>query len=69
MPQTAELLASAIPLRRTNRHPFKDIAVPPDVLSDLTDAARVESGQLVVVDPMVRDGVVGLVRTAESAGT
>jgi nitroreductase len=63
--ETAELLAAAIPLRRTNRHPFEDIAVPAEVLADLTDAADAEGGTLLIVDPLIRDGLLSLVRTAE----
>jgi nitroreductase len=66
VPETARLLAHAIPSRRTNRRPFAEIALPEEVLGDLVDAARVEGGCLVPVDPMVRDAVLGLVRAAET---
>jgi len=62
---TARLLAHAIPLRRTNRRPFDETPLPREVLTDLADAASVEGGTLVQVDPTVRDAVLGLVRTAE----
>ena len=65
IPETARLLAHAIPQRHTNRRPFHDIAIPSEVLTDLADAARVEGGTLILVNPLVRDRVLGLVRTAE----
>jgi len=61
----AVLLAHAIPQRHTNRRPFHDIAIPSEVLTDLADAARVEGGTLILVNPLVRDRVLGSVRTAE----
>jgi len=63
--ETARLLAEAIPRRHTNRRPFDPTAVPPEVLADLCGAAAVEGAHLEVVDPAVRDAVLGVVRTAE----
>jgi nitroreductase len=66
VPGTARRLAEAIPHRRTNRRPFSGLPVPTEVLADLADAAVVEGGILVVVDPEVRHAVLSLVRTAEN---
>lgn len=63
--ETARLLAHAIPHRRTNRRPFEDIPVPPEVLEELAAAARVEHADLMVVDPLLRDAVFSIVRAAE----
>jgi nitroreductase len=65
VPETARMLDHVIPLRRTNRRPFDEISLPKEVLGDLAAAARVEGGDLVQVDPLVRDTLLGLVRTAE----
>ena len=42
-------LAEAIPLRRTTREPFRDQAVPDEVIRDLRDAAAAEGARLDVV--------------------
>jgi nitroreductase len=64
-PDTAAMLARAIPHRHTNRRPFSANAVPPEVLAELAAAARVEGGDVVVAAAPVRDAVLGLVRAAE----
>ncbi|WSX86231.1 nitroreductase family protein [Micromonospora sp. NBC_00898] len=63
--ETARLLARAIPHRHTNRRPFRDVPVPPEVLEELSAAASSEHGELVAVDPALRDAVFGIARTAE----
>jgi nitroreductase len=63
--ETARLLAEAIPRRCTNRRPFEATPVPPEVLADLCVAAAAEGGDLVVAGPVLRDAVLGVVRTAE----
>lgn len=64
--ETARRLDRAIPLRHTNRRPFEDIPVPPEVLDDLVAAARAEHADLTILEPAVRDDVFDLVRAAES---
>jgi nitroreductase len=61
---TVAALAHAIPLRHTNRRPLRPIEVPDHVVGDLIAAARVEGGQLTVMDKRGRDAVLGLVRSA-----
>ncbi len=63
---TVRLLAQAIPRRHTNRRPFLEVAIPPEVLHELVEAAAVEGGRLAVADPGARDAVLNLVRLAES---
>ncbi|WBC22620.1 MULTISPECIES: nitroreductase family protein [unclassified Solwaraspora] len=63
--ETVRLLARAVAHRRTNRRPFADLAVPGEVLDELTAAARTEHGRLAVVDPMMRSSVLALIGTAE----
>ncbi len=65
-PETARVLAHAIPLRRTNRRPFSDVPVPPEVLAELGEAARAEGAHLTPVGPELRDGIFDLVRVAET---
>lgn len=62
---TVRALAAAIPRRHTNRRPFSELPVPADVLEELVAAARAESGRLSVADPVSRQAIVSLVRTAE----
>jgi nitroreductase len=64
--ETARLLAHAIPRRHTNRRPYADIALPPEVRAELTDAAAVEGAVLTVLEPPVIDAVLSVVRTAEN---
>ncbi|MER6591101.1 nitroreductase family protein [Micromonospora purpureochromogenes] len=64
--ETARLLARAIPHRHTNRRPFQDLPVPPEVLDELSAAAGAEHGEMVVVDPTLRDAVFGIARAAEN---
>jgi nitroreductase family protein len=61
---TVRALADAIPRRHTNRRPFHDTPLPADVLDELVAAARAEGGRLVVADAAGREGVLGLVRSA-----
>lgn len=63
--ETVRLLARAIAHRRTNRRPFADLPVPPEVLDELAAAARTEHGRLAVVDPLVRESMVALIGNAE----
>lgn len=62
---TVRWLAAAIPHRHTNRRPFRDLAIPTDVLDELRAAARVEGAQLAVADPVGRTAILSLVRTAD----
>jgi nitroreductase len=62
----AELeLHAAIARRRTNRLPFSDRPVPPGVLAELVEAARVEGAILHVLDHDEAVRVLGLARDAE----
>ena len=63
--ETVRLLAEAIPRRHTNRRPFEATPVPAEVLAELCVAAAVEGGDLVVAEPVLREAVLGVVRTAE----
>ena len=62
--ETIQMLAGAIPKRRTNRRPFRDIEVRDEVLDQLTAAARVEGARLAVTDPVIREAVLSLALTA-----
>ncbi|HEU4425988.1 MAG TPA: nitroreductase family protein [Pilimelia sp.] len=62
---TARLLDRAIPQRRTNRRPFRDVAVPPEVVAELAAAARAEDGGLTVLEPDLCGSVFDIVRIAE----
>jgi hypothetical protein len=67
-PTAADLaLANAIPHRHTNRRPFADMPIPPDILEELARAAATESAALLAVDPALREGVLSLTRTAENS--
>lgn len=59
-------LAPCIAQRRTNRRPFADRPVPEPVLAALSLAAAAESATLETADPALREGVLGLTRTAEN---
>ena len=62
----AELeLHAAIARRHTNRLPFSDRPVPPGVLAELVEAARVEGAMLHVLDHDETVRVLGLVRDSE----
>jgi nitroreductase len=62
----AELeLHAAIARRHTNRLPFSDRPVPPGVLAELVEAARVEGAILHVLDHDETVRVLGLVRDSE----
>ncbi|MGE5828974.1 MAG: Acg family FMN-binding oxidoreductase [Micromonosporaceae bacterium] len=65
-PAAVRALAAAIPHRHTNRRPFADRPVPPELLRELTGAAAAEGATLVVLEPALRDGVLSLTRTAEN---
>lgn len=62
--ETVVALAAAIPRRRTNRHPFRDVPVPGTVIDELRAAAAVEGARLSVADPVGRDAILALVETA-----
>jgi hypothetical protein len=62
----ARVLAEAITRRHTNRRPFAERPVPDRVLDDLADAATAEHAALLVLDDILRDGVLSLTRTAEN---
>jgi len=62
---TVVALAEAIPRRHTNRRPFTDIPIPPEVLDELVAAARIEGGTASVLDDTARRQVLGVVRSAE----
>ncbi|HKS98812.1 MAG TPA: nitroreductase family protein [Rugosimonospora sp.] len=62
---TIQTLAAAIPRRHTNRHPFHNTPVPADVLDELHAAADVEGARLARTDPVGRDAILSLVRTAD----
>jgi nitroreductase len=64
--ETARLLAQAIPRRHTNRRPYADVAVPQEVLAELTAAAATEGATLTVLDRPATVGVLSVVRTAEA---
>ncbi len=66
---TVRALSTAIPGRRTNRRPFREVPVRDEVLDRLRDAARAEGATLVVADPGARESVLGLVRTGQFEGT
>jgi nitroreductase len=61
---TVKALASAIPKRRTNRRPFRDIEVRDEVLDQLAAAARTEGAAMAVADEPGRQGILGLTRAA-----
>jgi nitroreductase len=60
-------LHAAITLRHTNRGPFRARPVPPGVLAELVDAARVEGGILHILDHDETARLLYLVRDAERA--
>src|SRR6185369_1146007 len=62
----ARVLAGAIARRRTNRRPFKNLALPGRIVDELCQAAALEQAQLVFPDPILRDAVHSLTRTAEN---
>jgi len=64
LPAELELYA-AIPRRHTNRLPFSDRPVPPAVLAELVEAARVEGAILHVLDREEAIRVLRLVQDAE----
>ena len=64
---TVLALASAIGKRRTNRRPFRDIDVRDEVIDQLTAAARVEAATLTVADPIGREVILDVVRSAQEA--
>jgi nitroreductase len=65
-PGSSLALADAIPRRRTNRRPFADRPVPHGTMEELAAAATMEGAVLMEVDSPLRDGVLGLTRTAEN---
>jgi nitroreductase len=65
VPSAARKLAEAVRLRHTNRRPFAERPVSDRVLNDLANAASAEQASLLVVDDVLREGVLSLTRTAE----
>jgi nitroreductase len=66
VPAGVTALAETIPRRHTNRRPFADVPLPYGTLEELSGAAAAESAELLIVDPDLRDGVIGLTRTADN---
>jgi nitroreductase len=66
---TVRALASAIGKRRTNRRPFRDIEIRDEVIDQLITAARAEAATLTVADPIGREAIFDLVRSAHDAQT
>jgi nitroreductase len=64
-PRAAKAFAWAIPRRHSNRGPFRDAALPDNVVTALVRAARAEGAVLRFADPETRAGLFGLVHTAE----
>jgi hypothetical protein len=62
---TVRMLAQAISRRHTNRRSFAEACLPPDVLTDIVDAASVEGGTLSMAEAGEREAVLSLVRMAE----
>ncbi|NUT08668.1 MAG: nitroreductase [Hamadaea sp.] len=62
----ARRLAGAIPRRHSNCRPFRSAELPETVLDELGEAAASEGGYLMIADPPLRDGVLGVVRRAET---
>jgi nitroreductase len=60
-----DALADAIPRRHTNRRPFARAVIPAAVLEDLAAAARMERATLSVANPVGRNAILSLVRTAD----
>jgi nitroreductase len=60
-------LHEAIPVRRTNRSPFSGRPVPPGILAELVEAARVEGAVLHLPGRQEAIRLLGLVRDAERA--
>jgi nitroreductase len=63
---TVVALAEAIPRRHTNRRPFTEVPIPPEVIAELRAAATVEGGTLTVLDEQERREVLGVVRSADA---
>lgn len=66
VPAGARALAGAIGQRHTNRRPFTGTPVPATVLAELAGGASAEGAEFVVANGALRDGVIGLTRTAEN---
>jgi nitroreductase len=64
--RAARALAGAIPRRHTNRRPFADKPIPFGTMEELSGAATAEGATLLTVGPALRDGVLGLTRTADN---
>lgn len=65
-PETTDReLAMVIPLRRSNRRPFTDVPPSSAVLARLERVARLNDAVLRFADPMERDALLSLIRTAE----
>jgi nitroreductase len=64
--RAARALAAAIARRHTNRRPFADKPIPYGTMEELIGAAVAEGASLLAVGPELRDGVLGLTRTADT---
>jgi nitroreductase len=62
---TVRALVEAIPRRRTSRNPFAPTVVPAAVVDELCAAAAAEGAVLTRLDPVRRDAVLALTRTAD----
>ena len=62
---TEQRLCAAIPERRTSREPFTAGGIPPTVVVELQEAARVEGARLEVPPEWHRTSLAGLVRDAD----
>jgi nitroreductase len=60
-----DALAAAVPRRHTNRRPFHRVVIPGAVTEALADAAAAEGAVLTVADPVGRNAILSLVRSAE----
>src|SRR5207247_58818 len=66
IPPPARALAAAIGRRHTNRRPFAGTPIPEETLAELAGAAVAEGAELLVASGGLRDGVLGLTRTADN---
>jgi nitroreductase len=60
-------LYAAIRRRRTNRQPYSDKPVPPAMLAEMAEAARIEGGIVHFLDHLEAKRILDLVADAESA--
>ncbi|MDG4830897.1 nitroreductase [Solwaraspora sp. WMMD1047] len=62
---TVRLLHRAIPRRRSNRRPFREVPVPGQVVDELAAAARAEGAILTVPPPAGRDRLLAIVERGD----